>query len=86
MSADKKVSLAMTAVAPTPIRLTKLEEILNSKPISADILATVAEEVGKIIKPISDVRSSAQYRLHVSGVLVRRALEQLLELGGRENV
>lgn len=83
LAADKKISLAMTAVAPTPIRLTKLEEMLNSQSLTTELITQAESEVCKIIKPISDVRSSAEYRLHVSGVLVRRALEHLLEAGGK---
>ena len=41
------------------------------------------KEVRNIIKPISDVRSSAEYRLHVSGVLVKRALLHLSAMGGK---
>lgn len=83
LTADKKVMVAMSAVAPTPIRLTKLEEFINSKPLTTETAALAGEEVRKIIKPISDVRSSAEYRLHVSGVMVKRALTQLMAMGGK---
>jgi len=73
----------MTAVAATPISLDKLEETLSLQPLTSE-LATMAEiEVRNIIKPISDVRSSEQYRLHVAGILVKRALLYLLEVGGK---
>ena len=86
LTADKKIKLAMTAVAPTPIRLNQLEIILNSKPLSAEQADMACIEVRKLIKPISDVRSSAEFRLHVSGVLIKRALMHLLEIGGKCNV
>ena len=79
---DKKIKLAITAVAPTPIRLARLEEILSYQPLTAELAAMSGEEVQNIIRPISDVRSSSQYRLHVSGVLVKRALLHLLEEAG----
>ncbi|MGL5514311.1 MAG: FAD binding domain-containing protein, partial [Sporomusa sp.] len=86
LTADKKVIVAMSAVAPTPIRLTKLEEFIGSQPLTAETAALAGKEVRKIIKPISDVRSSAEYRLHVSGVMVKRALTQLMDMGGKRDV
>lgn len=83
LTEDRKIRIAMSAVAPTPIRLIPLEEILNSQPLTAELASMACSEVRKMIKPISDVRSSAEYRLHVSGVLVKRALEHLLALGGK---
>jgi len=83
LTADKRVRLAMTAVAPTPIRIVKLEEILSSQPLTPEIAIAAGKEVCNIIRPISDVRSSAEYRLHVSGVLVKRALLHLSAMGGK---
>ncbi len=80
---DKKVKIAMTAVAPTPVRLFQLEDMLASKVLDADAAEWAGAEARKYIKPISDVRSSAEYRLHVAGVLVKRALMQLLAKGGK---
>jgi CO/xanthine dehydrogenase FAD-binding subunit len=82
ITGDKKIKLAITAVAPTPIRITTLEEILSYQPLTLELAAMAGEEVQNIIRPISDVRSSSQYRLHVSGVLVKRALLHLLEEAG----
>jgi CO/xanthine dehydrogenase FAD-binding subunit len=82
-TSDKKIRLAITAVAATPISLVSLEEILNSRPLTTEMAAMAEKEVRNIIKPISDVRSSAEYRLHVSGVLIKRALLHLLEAGGK---
>lgn len=83
MTSDKKIRLAMSSVAPTPIRITKLEEILSTQSLTAELAAMAGKEVRNIIKPISDVRSSAEYRLHVSGVLVKRALLHLSTMGGK---
>jgi CO/xanthine dehydrogenase FAD-binding subunit len=83
ITADKKVRLAMTAVAPTPISIVSLEETLSGKALTKELADMAGKEVRNIIKPISDVRSSAQYRLHVAGVLVKRALLHLVEMGGK---
>ncbi len=81
-TADKKIRMAITAVAPTPIRIISLEENLNGEPLTYQLAVMAEKEIRNIIKPITDVRSSEQYRLHVAGVLVKRALLHLLEVGG----
>lgn len=78
--------VAMSAVAPTPIRLKELEVMLTAQPLTAELAAQAGKEVGKLINPISDVRSSAQYRLHISEILVKRALTELFVMGRNENV
>lgn len=83
MTADKKINLAITAVAAIPIRLTKIEEMLNSQSLTSELTSMAGKEVRNIIKPISDVRSSAEYRLHVAEVLVKRALLHLSSMGGK---
>ena len=83
ITADKKVRLSITAVAPTPISIGKLEETLSNQPLTEEIADMAGKEVRNIIKPISDVRSSAEYRLHVAGVLVKRALLHLAAIGGK---
>lgn len=82
ITVDKKIRLAITAVAPTPISIVRLEETLSGKPLTSELAVMAGEEVRNIIKPISDVRSSAQYRLHVAGILVKRALLNLASMGG----
>ncbi|SDZ22885.1 carbon-monoxide dehydrogenase medium subunit [Proteiniborus ethanoligenes] len=81
ITASKEVFIGMSAVAPTPIRLTKLEEMIASKELTPELANWVEEELRNHIRPISDVRSSAEYRLHVSGVLAKKGLTQLLEKG-----
>lgn len=82
LSANKMFQVALSAVAPTPVRLFALEEILNSQPDSAEIALIASEKVRNFIHPISDVRASAEYRLHLAGVLVKRAITLLTMKGG----
>jgi carbon-monoxide dehydrogenase medium subunit len=82
LTTEGKYAIAMTAVAPTPIRLSELEKQLISLPKSQETAEWAQGQVQNHIRPISDVRSSAEYRLHISGVLVKRALNRLNEKGG----
>lgn len=81
ITSNKEVFIAMSAVAPTPIRLTKLEEALATKDLTPETASWLGKEVRNHIRPISDVRSSAEYRLHISGILAKKGLLQLIEKG-----
>jgi len=79
---DKTFLVALSAVAPTPVRLFALEESLNAQLDSPEIAVIAGEDVRKFIHPITDVRASAEYRLHIAGVLAKRAVALLTRTGG----
>ena len=70
--------IAVGAVAPTTIRLLKTEKLVAGKAITEQVLKEVQQSVAIEIKPIDDVRSTAEYRRDVTGVLVTRVIEQAL--------
>lgn len=73
--------LAFGAVAPTPVRLKKTEELLKGKKLDEAIIEEAAALAQTEVSPISDVRASKQYRLDVVAVIVRRSLKQMMEEG-----
>lgn len=70
------VKIALGAVAPTPIRVKRAEEILKGKKISDDLLQKAGQTASDESNPIDDIRSSADYRRKIIKVLVARAIEQ----------
>ena len=68
------VRLALGAVAPTAIRLTKVEALMAGRPLDRPLIAEAAEAAMHMVEPISDVRASAEYRREMSRVLTARAL------------
>ncbi|MCX5901966.1 MAG: hypothetical protein NTV89_00520 [Proteobacteria bacterium] len=74
----KQARVAIGAVAPTTIRLKKVEAILNGNQITDAVLRKVVETVPSEISPIDDVRSSAEYRRDVAGVMVKRIIVEAL--------
>jgi CO/xanthine dehydrogenase FAD-binding subunit len=79
----KKVSEAKIAVGgglPAPVRLPAIELELAGKSLDAALVESVAAKVAGMIEPESDFRGSAQYRKQISGVLVRRAIEEAFQM------
>jgi carbon-monoxide dehydrogenase medium subunit len=72
----KWVRIALGAVAPTPIRAVNAEKLLVGRKVDESALAEVCNEVARQVRPITDVRASAEYRRETVRVLVRRALEE----------
>ncbi|MBN1318971.1 MAG: FAD binding domain-containing protein [Anaerolineales bacterium] len=66
--------IAIGAAAIRPIRIVDAENALAGHPLSSDRIDAVAKLVMDQVKPIDDVRSTADYRRKMSGVLVRRML------------
>lgn len=74
---DKKcegVRIVLGAVAPTPIRAKNSEALLEGKVLTAELAEKVGDEAARESKPISDVRSSADYRRAMVGVMTKRAI------------
>lgn len=71
------VRIAMGSIAPTPLRLIKVEEFLKNKKIDGELIEEAIKKVREEVKPIGDVRASAEYRRYLSGILFKRAFEKL---------
>jgi xanthine dehydrogenase iron-sulfur cluster and FAD-binding subunit A len=68
--------IAYGSVAPTPIRLQKVEAALQGKPLDATAVENAVTVLREEIKPIDDVRSTAFYRQQVSENILHRFLEE----------
>ena len=75
------IRLAYGSVAPTPVRATKTEAALKGRKLdSATIPATInaaRTELLNELKPIDDVRSTADYRSRVAANLLEEFLSKL---------
>jgi carbon-monoxide dehydrogenase medium subunit len=68
------VRIVLGAVAPTPIRASNSEAVVEGQILTEDLAAKAGDEAARESKPISDVRSSADYRRAMVGVMTKRAL------------
>ena len=73
------VRIAMGSIAPTPLRLIKVEEFLKNKKINDELIEEAVKKVREEVKPIGDVRASAEYRRYISGILFKRAFNKLTD-------
>ncbi len=79
MRDDSGFRVALGSVAPTPIRASRAEEMINAESsLSEAVLAEFARLVAEEVRPITDHRSTEAYRRHASGVLARRLVERTL--------
>jgi aerobic carbon-monoxide dehydrogenase medium subunit len=70
-----RVQLALTSMGATPLRARGVDEAIAAGASPAD----AAERATEGTDPPSDASGSAEYRRHLAKVLVRRALEQVVE-------
>lgn len=75
----KYIRIGLGAVAPTPIRARKAENILVGLETSESLINKTAEMASKEAKPISDVRASKWYRTEMVKHLTRAAIEELMD-------
>tara|TARA_Y100001001_G_scaffold142274_1_gene146830 strand:+ start:25 stop:579 length:555 start_codon:yes stop_codon:yes gene_type:complete len=68
--------IALGAVAPTPIRAYSAEDSLRGQTLTQGVLIDTANLARDGIRPIDDIRGSAEHRKEIVGVLTRRTLEQ----------
>ncbi len=78
-----EVRIALGAVAPTPARAYSAEDILRGQIISQDLIRAAAESARNGVRPIDDIRGSAEHRKEIVAVLTRRTLEQALNSAAR---
>jgi carbon-monoxide dehydrogenase medium subunit len=79
-----KVRVALGSVAPTPVRARKVEDFLESHEITEMTIKEASDLVPNNISPITDHRSTAEYRKEVSKVLTKRALTKAFEMARRQ--
>jgi carbon-monoxide dehydrogenase medium subunit len=73
------IRIAAGSVAPIPLRLRRAEQCLRGRVPEASLLRTAARAVQEEIRPISDVRTSREYRRGVTAALFMDAMAEVLE-------
>jgi len=74
----RDVKIVLGAVAPTPMRAKKAEEVLRGKKVEPALIEEAARVASGEAQPITDVRASAEYRREMVKVFTRRAIGQIM--------
>jgi carbon-monoxide dehydrogenase medium subunit len=74
---DAKVAFGSVAI--TPVRVPKAESLLIGSKLDEGTVKATSDTVHEAVKPITDVRGTADYRKDMCPVLMRRAIDQCLE-------
>lgn len=74
--------VAFGGVADRPCRLTSVEQCLIEQPLTHGLVDEACELAMAEVRPLSDVRASADYRRLIVGALLRDSLERCLEAEG----
>ena len=75
----EKARIGLAAIAPTPRFAAEASQWLTGQPATEDIFARAGELARNVAAPISDMRGTAEYRMHLIGVLVKRTLLKAAE-------
>jgi carbon-monoxide dehydrogenase medium subunit len=76
---DKTWRVAYGSVAPTPKRCASLEKLLDHATLDASLLKQAVALVKTEVKPITDVRATKEYRMHMCEVMLERGLQAALD-------
>jgi carbon-monoxide dehydrogenase medium subunit len=78
----KWARIALGAVASASIRTPDAEALMVGRALDHALLAEASESVTREVRPITDLRASADYRRELSRVLTGRALEECAAAAG----
>jgi len=74
-----KAVVTLAAVAPTPLRMDKIEQMLVGKKLTPELIAQAAKAASEGVTPITDQRATAEYRVEMVEVWTKHALTKALE-------
>jgi aerobic carbon-monoxide dehydrogenase medium subunit len=75
----QSVAVGVTGVSNTAYRASMTERALQGQATTAEAVAQAAERATEGVEALSDIHASAEYRLHLTRVYTRRALQRAIE-------
>jgi aerobic carbon-monoxide dehydrogenase medium subunit len=81
----RELRLAVGAVSPCAMRISIAEESAHDMILTDQLIAGIAADAAQAVEPIDDARGPADYKRHLVGVLVGRAITALASGGAEGN-
>lgn len=75
---DNTVKVAFGSVAPTPKRSPKIENHFKQNGINEKTISEAKQMIETVISPITDVRATKEYRMHMTKVMFERGLKKAI--------
>lgn len=75
----KASRIALGSVAPVPLRLPAVDKYLVGKELTDELIVKAAKKVSKSIKPIDDIRATAEYRREAAKGMAMEAYKMAKE-------
>jgi carbon-monoxide dehydrogenase medium subunit len=75
----KEARIVLGNAGPTPLRVTKAEELLKGKKLDDKLFAEAGKIASEEAEPVADIHASEEHRRHVLGVLTKRMLKKAFE-------
>lgn len=76
----KDVKIVLGAVASTPIRARKAEEVIKGKTMEEDLMEEVAHKASSEASPVSDAHASEEYKREMVMVFTKEALGKAYDM------
>ena len=76
---DYSFRITFGAVAPTPVRAMRIERLINRMKLVPELVEKAQQLVEDDIAPITDIRATKEYRLHMAKVMLERGLNAALD-------
>lgn len=73
----RKARIAVGSVAPVPLRLYKVENLLENTNITQDLVKKAQKLAEESVSPITDIRATEEYRRQIIGVFLKRGFEKI---------
>ncbi|HXV94194.1 MAG TPA: xanthine dehydrogenase family protein subunit M, partial [Pseudonocardia sp.] len=74
-----RAAIALSGVAPTPIRAVAAEQVLLGSPAGAATAETAADAGAAALHPAGDLHATADTRVDIARTYLRRGIERALE-------
>jgi carbon-monoxide dehydrogenase medium subunit len=71
---DGTFRVSFGSVAPVPVRAKKIENLINGKTITPSLIEEACKLIEMEIKPITDIRATKEYRMHMAKIMFERGL------------